>query len=144
MNTLAYYKNQIHDIKTLKRVWILIQVSPKKGSSEENELDMLMQDASWQNQIILQWLSKSPTAVPIDREMGSLLEDKIGGKAGIRYLRDNTPITENVLNGLGIGRDFTASDVENIIEMSNAENRELLDTIGKKLADTQVMDEHFV
>ncbi len=93
----------------------MIQVSPKKGSSEENELDMLMQDASWQNQIILQWLSKSPTAVPIDREMGSLLEDKIGGKAGIRYLRDNTPITENVLNGLCLDRDFTSSDVENIL-----------------------------
>jgi uncharacterized protein len=49
--------------------------------------DMLMQDASWQNQIILQWLSNSPTAKVIDREMGDLKGDLLGGSPLLEYLR---------------------------------------------------------
>jgi len=105
--------------------------------------DMLMQDASWQNQIILQWLSESPTAVHIDREMGPLSGDLIGGQARIRYLRYNTPITENDLNGLQLGRNFTATEVAHIIEMSHAENRELLYKIGVKAAEKSVEALHF-
>jgi uncharacterized protein len=37
--------------------------------------DMLMQDASWHNQIILQWLSNSPTRSEIDSEIGTMEED---------------------------------------------------------------------
>ena len=62
--------------------------------------DMLMQDASWQNQIVLQWLSNSPTAKYIDMEMESLQDDFIGKKPMIKYLRYNFPMTENTLNGL--------------------------------------------
>lgn len=104
--------------------------------------DMLMQDASWQNQIMLQWLSNSPTAHYIDMEIESLKDDFIGGKPMIKYLRYNFPITENELNGLGLNKSFSDKDVESLVEMSNAENREMLYYIGTAAA-TKVKAEHF-
>jgi uncharacterized protein len=108
----------------------------------QNVPDMLMQDASWQNQIMLQWLSDSPTAHLIDMELGSLSGDLIAGKPLIKYLRYNFPITENDLNHLNLDQVFTSKDVDSLIEMSNSENRELLYKIGT--ADSgKVKAEHF-
>lgn len=108
----------------------------------KNVPEMLMQDASWQNQIILQWLSDSPTAHYIDMEIESLRDDYLAGKPVIKYLRYNFPITENELNGLGLGKTYTSGDVENLAEMSNAENREELYRIGEA-ASVIVRKEHF-
>lgn len=104
--------------------------------------DMLMQDASWQNQIVLQWLSNSPTAFNIDMEIGSLNNDYIAGKPLIKYLRYNFPITQNDLNGLGLNQNFNEKDVGSIIEMSNAGNRELLYQIGTAAA-VKIDKNHF-
>jgi patatin-like phospholipase/acyl hydrolase len=38
--------------------------------------DMLMQDASWQNRVMLQWLSQSPTADYMDMEIGTGFKNK--------------------------------------------------------------------
>lgn len=108
----------------------------------QNVPEMLMQDASWQNQVVLQWLSDSPTAHYFDMEMEWLRDDYLGGKPLIKYLRYNFPLTENDLNGLGLGRDFSEKDVKDIVEMSNAHNRELLYEIGLKASDA-VKAEHF-
>lgn len=108
----------------------------------QNVPDMLMQDASWQNQIILQWLSNSQTAHYIDMEIESLRDDFIGKKPLIKYLRYNLPITENDLNGLGLGKNYSEKDVENLIEMSNAENRQELYRIGEAAASS-VLKSHF-
>jgi len=97
--------------------------------------DMLMQDASWQNQIMLQWLSNSPTAHFIDMEIESLRDDYIADKPLIKYLRYNFPITVNDLNHLNLGREFNEKDVASLIEMSNSENRELLYQIGVAASD---------
>lgn len=104
--------------------------------------DMLMQDASWQNQAVLQWLSDSPTAFTIDMEIGDLKSDHLAGKALIKYLRYNFPITENSLNGLALGRTFNEKDVADIIEMSNAGNRQLLYQIGTA-ASKDILPVHF-
>lgn len=105
--------------------------------------DMLMQDANWQNQIVLQWLSNSPTAYTIDMEIGSLHEDYLGGKPMLKYLRYNFPMTETDLNALGLGKPFNKEDVASLIEMSNAENREILYKIGEAAAK-HVKKEHLV
>jgi patatin-like phospholipase/acyl hydrolase len=110
----------------------------------ESVPDMLMQDASWQNQIILQWLSDSPTAHYIDMEIEYMKDDFIGSQPHLKYLRYNFPVTENDLNGLHIpDKNFTEKDVESLIEMSNAGNREILYEIGKIAGEREVMDEHF-
>lgn len=105
--------------------------------------DMLMQDASWQNQIILQWLSKSPTAKHIDLEMGELTDDCLTEKPLLNYLRFNICLSENSLNGLGLKRDFTSRDIKDISEMSNAGNRYLLYEIGEKSAEKEVALKYF-
>lgn len=109
----------------------------------EHVPDMLMQDASWQNQILLQWLSNSPTAHYIDMEIETLKADYLGGKPLIKYLRYNFAITESDLNGLNLGKTYSEKDVEDLIEMSNAKNREELYRIGEKAAEGSVKDFHF-
>lgn len=104
--------------------------------------DMLMQDASWQNQIVLQWLSNSPTALEIDMQMNSLDGDYLGGKALIKYLRYNFPMTVSNLNTLGMKKKFDHKDVEDLIEMSNAKNRFELLEIGKR-ASREINASHF-
>lgn len=107
-----------------------------------NVPDMLMQDASWQNQILLQWLSDSPTAHSIDMEIEYLKDDYIAGSPSLKYLRYNFPITENDLNGMNLGRHFDENDVASLIEMSNANNREILYDIGLA-ASEKIKVEHF-
>lgn len=110
----------------------------------ENVPDMLMQDASWQNQIVLQWLSDSPTAHYVDMEIEYLKDDYIGTQPHLKYLRYNFPITESDLNGLQISeKSFTEKDVESLVEMSNAENREILYKIGKAAGEGEIKEEHF-
>nr|WP_314498873.1 patatin-like phospholipase family protein [uncultured Chryseobacterium sp.] len=106
--------------------------------------DMLMQDASWQNQIILQWLSKSPTAEEIDSEIKDLKDDCLYEKPILNYLRFNICLSENSLNGLGLNRDFTSRDIRDIAEMSNAGNRYLLYDIGAKSAESKVLSNYFL
>ncbi|MBA2501111.1 MAG: patatin-like phospholipase family protein [Chitinophagaceae bacterium] len=110
--------------------------------------DMLMQDASWQNQAILQWLSKSPTACIIDAEIGDMQEDLITDAVNqnglLSYLRYNFLIEPATLNDLNLnGRKFTKKDADDIIEMSNAENRFILFDIGLATAEKEVHDDHF-
>jgi patatin-like phospholipase/acyl hydrolase len=109
----------------------------------QNVPDMLMQDASWQNQIMLQWLSDSPTANYIDMEIESMKTDFIAGRPLIRYLRYNLPFTENDLNSLGMDKTFTADDVINLLEMSHAENRQILYKIGLAAGGKAVAESHF-
>ena len=104
--------------------------------------EMLMQDASWQNQVVLQWLSQSPTANYMDAEMGTLKDDFIGGKPLIKYLRYNLPITEKDLNLLGLKKEFNHTDVASLIDMSNADNRELLYQLGEA-ASSKIEKSHF-
>ena len=85
--------------------------------------DMLMSDASWENQTIMQWLSYCPNAKVIDREMGDLKNDFIGDSdtALLTYLRFNQVIAVDDLNQLKIkDKAFNDKDVKNLKEMSNA------------------------
>ena len=104
--------------------------------------DMLMQDASWQNRILLQWLSKSPTAEIMDREIGDMNEDNLSGTPLLSYLRYNFAITKENLNALEMGREFDDHDAMSIADMAKAKNKELLYEIGKK-ASSVIKPEHF-
>ena len=104
--------------------------------------DMLMQDASWQNRILLQWLSKSPTAEIMDREIGDMSEDVLTGTPLLSYLRYNFAITKDNLNALGLPREFTDHDVISIADMAKAKNKELLYEIGHR-ASSVIKPAHF-
>ncbi len=105
--------------------------------------DMLMQDASWHNQVLLQWMSKTPTPKFIDGEIGDLSSDSLAPEPILSYLRYNTFITEKDLTDLNIpGEKFDKKRAEDISEMSNAENCEILYKIGAA-ASREIQDTHF-
>ena len=104
--------------------------------------DMLMQDASWQNRILLQWLSTSPTAEEMDREIGNMNEDFIGGTPLLSYLRYNFEIKKDNLNALGFEKEFTDRDALSIADMAEAKNKEILYDIGYG-ASSVIKHDHF-
>ena len=103
--------------------------------------DMLMSDASWENQTIMQWLSHCPNAKIIDREIGDLSDDAMGvdNLELCTYLRFNQELSVTALNNLKMdGKIFDEHDVKSLQEMSNAQNRFILYDIG--VAASQEMD----
>jgi hypothetical protein len=109
--------------------------------------EMFMQDASWHNQLLLQWMAKSPTAWEIDGEIGKLENDLIvvdnKDKRGLfSYLRYNVWLDPTTLQQL-MGRQYSKEQVADLVEMSNAESRYELYDIGVKAAATQIEKSHF-
>jgi patatin-like phospholipase/acyl hydrolase len=108
--------------------------------------DMLMQDASWHNQIILQWLSASPTRWEIDTEIGKMEQDLLvsgpGGKGMISYLRYNFWLAKEELDRL-MKKSYSQKQVDDLVEMSNADSRFELFDIGQKAAESEVATAHF-
>jgi hypothetical protein len=102
---------------------------------------MLMNDATSFNQLLLQYLSKSPTATAINREVGDLGHDLLGGRAALSYLRYNVALEQESLDRLGL-HDLAGRAVE-FRDMSRADNRQDLDTIGIAAASAMVAEAHF-
>jgi uncharacterized protein len=109
--------------------------------------EMFMQDASWHNQLLLQWMAKSPTAWEIDGEIGKLENDLIvvdnKDKRGLfSYLRYNVWLDQATLQQM-MGREYSKEQVADLVEMSNADSRYELYEIGVKAAATQIEKNHF-
>jgi hypothetical protein len=108
--------------------------------------DMLMQDASWHNQLLLQWFSNSPTAWQIDEEIGKLDNDFIGStkkdKGLISYLRYNVWLDAPTIGPL-MNKQYTQKEIDGLVEMSNADSRFELYDIGAKAAVKEVNETHF-
>jgi uncharacterized protein len=107
----------------------------------------VMQDASWQNQMVMQWLSYSPTAWEIDGEVGSLAKDLVAGKKEsgegyLTYLRYNMWLNNTSLQPL-MGKAYTQEQIDGLTEMSNAGSRFELFDIGAKAAQKEVSASHF-
>jgi len=105
--------------------------------------DMLMQDASWHNQTILQWMSSCNTRWCIDSEIGDLSHDLItadtDNKGLLTYLRYNLWLDQPTLKQL-MGKDYTVEQVNDLVEMSNAASRFELYEIGEKAATNGAVD----
>ena len=129
------YQNFQKAPKDVTKNWLLKWAS--------NIPDMLMQDASWQNQIMMQWMSDSPTAEHIDMEMGDLRNDQLTKNPLFRYLRYNQAFTVNDLNGLKLSKKIDGDFLEDLLEMSNSENRFLLYEIGQRTAIEKIRQNHF-
>ena len=103
--------------------------------------ELLMDDANWQNQLLLQYLSRTATPWEIDREVGDLSTDLLTPEPALTYLRYNVRIEGPALSALGL--DDLAGRAEQLREMSDAANRHDLARIGDAGARQQVRDEHF-
>ncbi len=102
---------------------------------------MLMDDASWQNQLLLQYLSRTPTPWEIDREVGDLSSDLLTPEPMLTYLRYNVALETPAL--LTLGLSALAPKAEALREMSDAGNRHDLARIGEVAAAQHVRDDHF-
>ncbi len=100
---------------------------------------MFMDDASWQAQTLLQWWSNSPTPWTIDRELGDLQGDLLGGRELLSYLRYDVRIEPDCLRRMGLP-DLVV-EAAGLQAMDNTELREALDRIGRLAAERTVLDD---
>lgn len=103
--------------------------------------NMLMYDASMQNQLMLQALSRCPTPMVIDREVKAPVGELTPQGALLHYLRYDAPLNPDVLTELGLTKFIDR--LEDLREMSNAHNRFDLAEIGEKAAAASVKADHF-
>ena len=94
--------------------------------------DQLIEDTNWQNQVILQYLSKTATPWMIDSEIGALEGDVLAGEPALTYLRYNAWLEEDSLRSLGL--DDMAEQLESQQMMDVGENAEKLHHIGATAA----------
>lgn len=104
-------------------------------------ITQLMTDASELNQTILQWMSRSPTAKFIDRQIESLGDDFLTFPPLLSYLRYNVELEKTSLEKFGL--QFNLKEIESLKKMSNVKNIPQLYNIGTTVAKKQVLDKHF-
>jgi uncharacterized protein len=99
---------------------------------------MLMDDSSALTETVLQIMSKdSPTARKIDSLYGELKGEALVSQSTCHYLRYNLEIESDKLRDkYGIQN----ADIDNLREMSKAENVDLLLTVGRKAAEIELPD----
>lgn len=110
--------------------------------------DMLMDDATYQNQLILQYLSKSPTAIEIDSEVGDLDGDLLTPQPALHYLRYQAYLEQPKTMSDGTQEDkpylpFDDKTILKLREMDKAEMVELLLQTGRIYAQKRVEASHF-
>lgn len=102
---------------------------------------MLMNDANWQNQLLLQSISKCLTPFHIDLQIGSASGDLVGNNPLLTYVRYEVDLQIQALAELGI--QVSGDQLKSLREMSHAENREQLLEIGQSAAKRDVDGSHF-
>jgi len=101
---------------------------------------MMMKDASEQTELLLQYLSRSPTARHIDEEVGTLDEDMLTGEPALSYLRYNVSLDRATLERLGLKR--LVNKLGDIQDMASTKSVDALTQIGQASAG-QIDPGHF-
>ena len=103
--------------------------------------DLLMQDASDQNELLLQYLSDSPTERAIDLEVGSLGKDFLCPRELLTYVRYNAVLEQDELSSPT--RTVSEEELESLRDMSIGDNATTLYEIDQEVAKRDVLDSHF-
>jgi len=102
----------------------------------------LMDDCASLQETLLQWLSSSPTARVIDRELGDLRHDLVAGAPLLSYLRYNVDLRSESLALL----DPALTEpklIESLSAMDAAENMTVLHRLGQLAAERDIRDSDF-
>ncbi len=102
---------------------------------------MLMDDANWQGQLLLQYLSRTETPWHFDDELGDLAADLMTSEAAFRYLRYDVWLEADTLEELGLSA--LVPHLESLRKMTAGEHRGDLFKIGQEAAKRQVLESHF-
>lgn len=101
----------------------------------------LMEDCASLQEILLQWMSSSTTARPIDRELGNLSQDLVGSVPALSYLRYNVDLT--VANVQALDPECPSAErLASLSAMDAPQNMSYLHTLGALAAarDVQAAD----
>lgn len=102
----------------------------------------LMDDCATLQEILLQWMSSSPTAQQIDRELGDLQHDLVAGTPLLSYLRYNVDLRQESVQGLD--PSLTDSNkIESLSSMDAPENMDTLHNLGVLAAKRDVRGSEF-
>lgn len=102
----------------------------------------LMDDTSSLNETLLQWMSSSPTARPIDREIGDLHNDTIANGPLLTYLRYDARLEQEWLSSQ-LNFRTTATELESLVKLEQASNIKRLSEIGRLCGQRLVDPGHF-
>ncbi len=102
--------------------------------------NMLMMDASTQNELFLQWISKSKTPRYFNMEIEDLKNDLLTPQPMLTYLRYNVTLESEALKELGF--DLSRKEAKGLTEMSEAKNIPSLYQIGAKAGHLEMIDAH--
>jgi hypothetical protein len=101
-----------------------------------------MEDTAVQQEVLLQWISTSPTARSFDREIGDLKNDLLAPAPLITYLRYNLQFTEDDMKLL----DESLAKPKKLAELGQMDipaNMPTLYGLGQKIAARDIQDAHF-
>ena len=104
-------------------------------------LKALMEDCADQVEAVMQWLSHSPTARVIDRELGTA-SPPLGGRALCSYLRYNVLLQPDWVEQ-NLGEKLSAKALKSLEAMDEPDNIPELDRIGRLAGRKLVKAEHF-
>jgi predicted acylesterase/phospholipase RssA len=104
-------------------------------------LKALMEDCADQVETVMQWLSQSPTARRIDREIEQA-QPPLGGAALCSYLRYNALLRPDWCRD-NLGADFSAAELKALEAMDEPRNIGKLDALGRLTGQKLVKPEHF-
>lgn len=102
----------------------------------------LMSDCDWLGQTMLQWFSDSPTAAVINREIGDLRDDFLGGQKFLTYLRYNIRFDGSWLKD-NLEVDMNEELVRSLMAMDQPKNLQTLAELGTIAAKKQIKEDHF-
>jgi hypothetical protein len=102
----------------------------------------LMSDCASLQEIVLQWMSMSSTARTINREVGNLQHDLIGGNPHLSYLRYNVDLRPESVAALDpSSRD--AAVIQSLTSMDAPENMAILHRLGVLAGERDVREDDF-
>lgn len=107
-----------------------------------NALMSIMGDCAVLQETMLQWMSSSATARPIDRELGDLGNDVLSGTPLLRYLRYNVDLGRENIQNLDEGL-ASANNIDSLSELDAPQNMKVLHRLGVLTAGRDVAGSHF-
>jgi predicted acylesterase/phospholipase RssA len=102
----------------------------------------LMDDIATLQEVMLQWMSASPTARRIDSELGTLEGDLVAGTPLMSYVRYDVELKEAAVDDL-LGQDAKTIALENLSAMDAPENMDALHKLGVAAGKRFVKGDHF-
>jgi len=106
-------------------------------------LKSVLDDCADMVEVVMQWLSNSPTARPIDRELGTLAGCSAGGGPSLSYRRYNVHFEASWFKQ-ELGRGYEQKMLDALAQMDKPANMMHLEEIGALAAKRFVRPEHFM